>query len=325
MSGEMQLKRYQIFLSSTFADLEEERRKVMQTLLGMDCIPSGMEYFPASDEETFDFIKTVIDESDYYVLILAGRYGSVAADGVSYTEKEYDYALSSNKPLLSFVLKDTSQLTVAKTDKDHTLLRKMEAFRAKVLSSGRIAKFWSNGDELAAEVVMTLTHAIKRYPQPGWIRGDQAASADILNAVNTLRLENDRLKEQIQKTGTPKLPLENLAGLEDEFEIKFRAKINRSYDYRWLSTKITFGEILRKIGYRYRTPHTIKSLDDIKELLAERSSATSVELDYEYVRQIVTHLEILGILEPTIAQGVNSYVLTEVGVQEYLQRMAIRK
>lgn len=89
----MEQKRYQIFLSSTFSDLEVERRKVMQTLLEMDCIPSGMEFFPASDEETFDFIKTVIDSCDYYVLIVAARYGSVAPDGISYTEKEYDYAL----------------------------------------------------------------------------------------------------------------------------------------------------------------------------------------------------------------------------------------
>ena len=44
-------KRYQIFVSSTFADLQEERQQVIQALMEMDCIPAGMELFPAADEE----------------------------------------------------------------------------------------------------------------------------------------------------------------------------------------------------------------------------------------------------------------------------------
>jgi hypothetical protein len=44
-------KRFQVFVSSTYTDLQEERRKVIQTIMEMDCIPSGMEMFPAADEE----------------------------------------------------------------------------------------------------------------------------------------------------------------------------------------------------------------------------------------------------------------------------------
>ena len=44
-------KRYQVFVSSTFADLKEERSKVIQTIMELDCIPAGMEIFPAIDEE----------------------------------------------------------------------------------------------------------------------------------------------------------------------------------------------------------------------------------------------------------------------------------
>jgi hypothetical protein len=55
-------KRYQVFVSSTFVDLKDERQKVMQTLMKMDCIPAGMELFPATDEEQFEFIKRIIDD-----------------------------------------------------------------------------------------------------------------------------------------------------------------------------------------------------------------------------------------------------------------------
>ena len=61
-------KRYQVFVSSTYADLKEERQRVIQTLMEMDCIPAGMELFPAADEEQWLFIRKVIDDCDYYLL-----------------------------------------------------------------------------------------------------------------------------------------------------------------------------------------------------------------------------------------------------------------
>ena len=60
--------------------------------------PSHVEFFPAADEEQWEFIKRVIDDCDYYVLIIGGRYGSLTPDGISYTEQEYDYAMSIGLP-----------------------------------------------------------------------------------------------------------------------------------------------------------------------------------------------------------------------------------
>lgn len=98
-------KRYQVFVSSTFADLKEERAKVIQTIMELDYIPAGMEIFPAIDEEQFEFIKKVIDDCDYYLLIIGGRYGSLSDDRISYTEKEYDYAREKIlKLLLLYIL-----------------------------------------------------------------------------------------------------------------------------------------------------------------------------------------------------------------------------
>jgi hypothetical protein len=41
-------KRYQVFVSSTFIDLQEERRQAIQTVMELDCFPAGMELFPAA-------------------------------------------------------------------------------------------------------------------------------------------------------------------------------------------------------------------------------------------------------------------------------------
>src|SRR6266550_1520088 len=103
-------KRYQVFVSSTFQDLQEERQEVMQALLELDCIPAGMELFPAANEDQWTLIKKVIDDCDYYLVIIAGRYGTIGPDGLSYTELEYRYALDAEKPVIGFVHKNPGTL-----------------------------------------------------------------------------------------------------------------------------------------------------------------------------------------------------------------------
>ena len=71
-------KRFQVFVSSTYTDLLEARTEVMQALLELDCMPAGMELFPASNDTQWTWIKKVIDESDYYIVIVGGRYGSIS-------------------------------------------------------------------------------------------------------------------------------------------------------------------------------------------------------------------------------------------------------
>lgn len=98
-------KRYQVFVSSTYDDLQDERKEVMQALLELDCIPAGMELFPASSEDQWSLIKRVIDDCDYYILIIGGRYGSVGPDGISYTQMEFEYALKTGKPIIHLYIK----------------------------------------------------------------------------------------------------------------------------------------------------------------------------------------------------------------------------
>ncbi|MCX8972200.1 DUF4062 domain-containing protein [Citrobacter portucalensis] len=140
-------KRYQVFISSTFKDLEVERSTVFQTLMEMDCIPSGMELFPSIDEEQWEFIKKVIDDSDYYLLIIGGRYGSVANDGLSYTEKEFDYAVSKGIKVIILIHENPEMLTYEKSEKDPVLREKLFRFIEKA-SSGRFRKTWTSEKDL---------------------------------------------------------------------------------------------------------------------------------------------------------------------------------
>ena len=111
----MKNKKYQVFVSSTYNDLIEERRKVIDVLLMADCIPAGMEAFFATDNEQFEVIKKVIDLCDYYVLILGMRYGTVSpTTGTSYTEMEYEYAKEKGIPVLVFAIDESIEVEESK-------------------------------------------------------------------------------------------------------------------------------------------------------------------------------------------------------------------
>ena len=193
-------KRYQIFISSTYADLKEERDKVMRAVLQLKCFPAGMELFPAIDIKQFEYIKSVIDECDYYILIIGARYGSLDKNGVSFTEKEYNYAVRKKIPVLAFLHKDFKSL-IGKADVDKKLLEKLEKFRSRVEKGGRIVNYWDSPDDLKAKVLSSIPKAIELQPRTGWVRADVATNEVLLEAFEDLKKEIGNLKAANQGNG----------------------------------------------------------------------------------------------------------------------------
>lgn len=188
--------RHQIFVSSTFTDLIAERAEVIQAIWELDCIPTGMEAFVASNEDQWQVIKRVIDECDYYVLIIGARYGSLTDDGISYTEKEYRYAKKIGLPVLAFVHGEPDNIPVGKVDRDQTLAQKLDEFRTEVMADHPIRK-WASATELGGLVSRSLVREIKVNPRPGWIRNDGSSPIALLERINKLTEENTALGEQL--------------------------------------------------------------------------------------------------------------------------------
>jgi Domain of unknown function (DUF4062) len=129
-------KKYQIFISSTYLDLVQERRSVLGAILDLGHIPSGMELFSAADEEQFSYIKRIIDESDYYILVTGGRYGSIDQEGISYTEKEYDYAYGKSIPILAFLHENINTILMEMSSLRQKRWKSFDFSRRKYLSEG---------------------------------------------------------------------------------------------------------------------------------------------------------------------------------------------
>lgn len=123
-------RRYQVFVSSTFDDLREQRASVIGVLLQMDCFLAGMELFPAADDDSWTLIKNVIADSDYYLVVLAGRYGSVpTGETKSYTHLEYEYALSIGKPTIALLHNSPDTLAADKTERSDEGRSRLDHFR----------------------------------------------------------------------------------------------------------------------------------------------------------------------------------------------------
>ena len=195
-------RKYQVFVSSTYEDLKSERQAAISCLLDMNCIPVGMEQFPASSLSQWEYIKRMIDMSDYYLLIVAGKYGSIdPEENISYTEKEYRYAVGKKMPILAFLHQNIDLLPVIKVGATDEERDRVKNFHNTVKAAGRLVDFYSNEEELKYKIAMAIPKIINDVPMPGWVRADQAekaiATARDISGIQDLQKQLDAIQNTI--------------------------------------------------------------------------------------------------------------------------------
>jgi len=212
-------KRYQVFVSSTFQDLQEERQEVIQALLELDCIPAGMELFPAANQDQWTLIKKVVDDCDYYILISAGRYGSLGPDGVGFTEMEYRYALETGKPIIAFLHRSPADIIASKCEATDDGKAKLNSFRELVRA--KMVRFWDSPADLGSQVSRSLVKLIKSDPGVGWIKADSPPAEATTRELLQLRKQIEELEGELQRVRL-RAPAgsEGLAQGDDSFNIE---------------------------------------------------------------------------------------------------------
>lgn len=246
--------RYQVFVSSTYEDLRSERQQATQAILEAGCFPSGMELFPASDDTQWELIKRVIEESDYYLVVVAGRYGSVGPDGISFTEMEYDYAVERGIPVLGFVHDNIGDIPSGNTESSEKGRKKLEAFRQKVMT--RTCRKYSTAPELGMAVMKSLMAEARIRPRTGWVRADQARSDEDIQRERKLADELETAKELIGELQREirdravlgdEIPEEMLAQGSDICEVTVTFQDQRKSLIRE-DIQLTWDEVFKVIG-----------------------------------------------------------------------------
>ncbi|MER9899891.1 DUF4062 domain-containing protein [Mesorhizobium sp. M0130] len=316
-----------------------ERAEVIQAIWELDCIPTGMEAFVASNESQWDVIKRVIDECDYYVLIIGGRYGSVAEEGISYTEKEYRYAKKIGLPVLAFVHGKPEEIPAGKTEKEEQPRRKLEAFRSEVMKDHPI-RSWSSASELGGLVSRSLVREIKINPRPGWIRNDGSSPIALLEQINKLTDENRQLRDAATSQAANTVD-ETLESGGDEVEIHgsrtLRNQVTHGSKRASWRAKVSWDDLFRDIG-----PALINETTEVQlqSLIArfhgydpaptEWKTNGAATLDLESWNELLIQFRALGLIDPGIKKrGVNDkgsyWRITAKGDRNLVSLLARRK
>ncbi|MGO5022450.1 DUF4062 domain-containing protein [Lawsonibacter sp. LCP25S3_G6] len=340
-------KRFQVFVSSTYEDLQEERREVMQALLELDCIPAGMELFPASNEDQWSLIKRVIDDSDYYIVIIGGRYGSTNDEGMSYTEMEYRYAIETNKPIIAFLHKNPGEIKSAFTEKTDEGKEKLEHFRELVQK--KMVRYWSSPDELGSVVSRSMVKLIKQFPAVGWVRADSAIDEASMREILRLQKENDELKQKLQKSKmTAPAGTDKLSQGDDTIDITIRYKADTP-QYSRYSIKnfvtVTWNDLFAIIA-PYMVIECKESVikdaiveyakgllsDELSKELKEKrySRFYDFSIENEEFQNIKIQYKALGLImksvrNRSVKDTLNYWTLTEYGDYVMTQLIAIKK
>jgi len=170
------MTKYQVFISSTFHDLKEERQAAVEAILKRHHIPAGMELFSAGNDSQLQVVKDWIQDSDIYMLILGGRYGSIEPkSGLSYTEIEYNYALKLKKPLFALIINDEflEEKAKSKSTKEVFEMENRDKYsKFKKVVESRVCKWVRNLTEIKLETTDALNDILdnRRYNLQGWIR-----------------------------------------------------------------------------------------------------------------------------------------------------------
>lgn len=169
-------KKLQVFISSTYTDLIEERQAAVEAILDAGHIPAGMELFKAGNDSQLKTIYKWIDESDVYMIILGGRYGSVESkSGKSYTQLEYEYALSKDIPVFAVVISQdflTSKINSLGLEKimESDNPDKYKSFKALVMS--KTIREVDDCKDIKIAIHSTLNEFLNKYDLKGWTKNN---------------------------------------------------------------------------------------------------------------------------------------------------------
>jgi hypothetical protein len=301
--------KYQIFVSSTYEDLKEQREQAVKMILRIGHLPVGMEMFNAANSTQWEIIKRHIDNSDYYIVILAHRYGSMDEKGVSYTEKEYNYALEKGIPCLGFVIDKSVSWppSLISTGKD---ANKLTTFKEKI--KNRMVSFWTSGDNLASSILSSLSEAFVTNPRIGWVRANEITTSPLVaEELSRLSKENAELSAQlIQQSQSDEL-IKIIKVLEEE---KYTFKTDSEKEF----TK-SLLEIFLLVCANQDYPTAINLYSQITGIKYNYYSTPSIS----DINSALDELSLLGIAkrikDDSANQTVIKYIISEKGQQVYIK------
>ena len=195
-----------IFVSSVYRELTKERLALGDEIQRLQDLFVGMELFGSDPKKPADYVVQKVEESDLYVGLFGDDYGSIdPATGISFTQLEYEAAVSKHIPCLIYFKASSSgppanpQLAALKERlrRDHIISEFTDSYDLKV-------RFLRDFIKLLQEALFDKIIPTKRGVIPAGV---------------LLSLTQQSIEEQVKSVGQDKYISELYVTREAEKEI----------------------------------------------------------------------------------------------------------
>jgi hypothetical protein len=156
----------QVFISSTYRDLVDHRRAVIDVLLRLKLQPIAMEFFGADPDEPKRVCADEIQDCELFIGLYAHRYGFIPeGDEKSITEQEFDLARELGKLCFCYVV-DEDHPWRPKMIEGEPGKSKLAAFKARLEAGLLVRDTFTTPDNLALKVASRLGRWLAEHGQP---------------------------------------------------------------------------------------------------------------------------------------------------------------
>ncbi|MEK5754596.1 DUF4062 domain-containing protein [Acinetobacter variabilis] len=244
-------KRYQVFISTSGAEMQPERIILSQTLVGMGFFSWGLEQRTPLNTA---FARRQIDDCDYVVILLGSQYGEQSVSGVGYMHLEYIYAVTKQKPIIVFMHEDPASRDSSLHDTKPELQEKFKEFRQLLQQEADQVFCYRTLRDLEMAVRLNMPQMLERYPVSGWVRPQN---------TQALHDEIDQLKAkvaQLERDGgtrevDPFLSLPKVS-MHEVFSFEYRMHAYQDGNFKELKVqkRLTWAQLLAILGSTFINP-----------------------------------------------------------------------
>lgn len=187
-----------VFLCSTYADLAEERERVLDAVRRLQLQHDSMEFFGARADRPIDTCLAEVRRSDVLVVVVGHRYGSVVPElGVSFSEAEYREGQRLGKPCLVYLRDDNAPVMPKHFERDPEKLRLLDRWKDSLATRHTVAKF-SDAQDLAVQVAADLSRTIQAIDE-----AERTQSERVTQPADTAVAEVKALIAKAMAAGVP--------------------------------------------------------------------------------------------------------------------------
>lgn len=306
-------KRFQVFISTTYPDMQAARQALMLPFMDLGLVPMSMDLHLEDSHSLMPVAQRLINDCDYFVILLGGRYGTLSPLGLSFPHREYIFAATKRKPVLALIHDQPLSLPEDAREPHREGQVRRDDF-ARLLETKVPSYRWRDERELAGLVARVMPEMMRQYPAHGWVRADAVASVGAEDA-QTLRRRIDALeREREELLGGGHSMARHLARGSDRVALDYSCNVYEGGDCKQAMTSreldwnrifacvapVMLNPVAEPVMQKALEDYIVRqALEDVTADYPKAHAVRNVVLAGHAFNQIKVHLRALGLITKT--------------------------